>query len=137
MERGKVPRIFTIEATKEQDLRYGETHSSPRHLSAAQCVRALTGKGPPNRKPLSYNNLLDTDAAWTAVREFSEPAVIILKHQNPVAQLWLKILLKRTIEPFRVIQLPHLGIIAANREIPLEFVEHFADIQKQFVEVLA
>ncbi len=34
-------------------------------------------------KPLSYNNLLDTDAAWAAVREFDDPSVIILKHQNP------------------------------------------------------
>ena len=34
-------------------------------------------------KPLSYNNFLDADAAWNAVREFDEPAVVILKHQNP------------------------------------------------------
>ena len=36
-----------------------------------------------NGKELSYNNILDTDACWTLVREFDEPAVVVLKHQNP------------------------------------------------------
>ena len=36
-----------------------------------------------NGKELSYNNILDTDACWTLAREFDEPAVVILKHQNP------------------------------------------------------
>ena len=36
-----------------------------------------------NGKELSYNNILDTDACWSLVREFDEPAVVISKHQNP------------------------------------------------------
>ena len=34
-------------------------------------------------KPLSYNNYLAAAAAWNLVREFDEPACVILKHQNP------------------------------------------------------
>ncbi len=135
----KFPRIFTIEATKEQDLRYGENpqqsavfyrlpDASEHSLARAQQIQG---------KPLSYNNLLDTDAAWTAVREFSEPAVIILKHQNPCGSAVAENIVEAYYRAFSCDPTSAFGgIIAANREIPLEFVEHFADIQKQFVEVL-
>ena len=134
----KFPRIFTIEATKEQDLRYGENpqqsaafyrlpNASEHSLARAQQIQG---------KPLSYNNLLDTDAAWTAVREFSEPAVIILKHQNPCGSAVAENIVEAYDRAFSCDPTSAFGgIIAANREIPLEFVEHFADIQKQFVEV--
>lgn len=135
----KFPRIFTIEATKEQDLRYGENpqqsavfyrlpDASEHSLARAQQIQG---------RPLSYNNLLDTDAAWTAVREFSEPAVIILKHQNPCGSAVAENIVEAYDRAFSCDPTSAFGgIIAANREIPLEFVEHFADIQKQFVEVL-
>lgn len=135
----KFPRVFTIEATKEQDLRYGENpqqsaafyrlpNASEHSLARAQQIQG---------KPLSYNNLLDTDAAWTAVREFSEPAVIILKHQNPCGSAVAENIVEAYDRAFSCDPTSAFGgIIAANREIPLEFVEHFADIQKQFVEVL-
>ena len=135
----KFPRIFTIEATKEQDLRYGENpqqsaafyrlpNASEHSLAKAQQIQG---------KPLSYNNLLDTDAAWTAVREFSEPAVIILKHQNPCGSAVAENIVEAYDRAFSCDPTSAFGgIIAANREISLEFVEHFADIQKQFVEVL-
>ena len=135
----KFPRIFTIEATKEQDLRYGENpqqsaafyrlpDASEHSLARAQQIQG---------KPLSYNNLLDTDAAWTAVREFSEPAVIILKHQNPCGSAVAKNIVEAYDRAFSCDPTSAFGgIIAANREISLEFVEHFTDIQKQFVEVL-
>ena len=135
----KFPRIFTIKATKEQNLRYGENpqqsaafyrlpDASEHSLARAQQIQG---------KPLSYNNLLDTDAAWTAVREFSEPAVIILKHQNPCGSAVAENIVEAYDRAFSCDPTSAFGgIIAANREIPLEFVEHFADIQKQFVEVL-
>ena len=135
----KFPRIFTIEATKEQDLRYGEnpqqsasfyrlSNASEHSLARAQQIQG---------KPLSYNNLLDTDAAWTAVREFSEPAVIILKHQNPCGSAVAENIVEAYDRAFSCDPTSAFGgIIAVNREISLEFVEHFANIQKQFVEVL-
>jgi phosphoribosylaminoimidazolecarboxamide formyltransferase/IMP cyclohydrolase len=70
---------------KAQDLRYGENpHQKAafyRFVDAKEntLARAEQLQG----KELSYNNILDTDAAWTAVREFEEPACVIVKHMNP------------------------------------------------------
>jgi phosphoribosylaminoimidazolecarboxamide formyltransferase/IMP cyclohydrolase len=70
---------------KVQPLRYGENpHQAAafyRFVDAAEhtLARALQLHG----KELSYNNILDTDAAWGAVREFAEPACVIIKHTNP------------------------------------------------------
>ncbi len=71
---------------KVQDLRYGENpHQSAafyRFMDAKEntLARAEQLQG----KDLSYNNILDTDAAWSAVREFAgEIACVIVKHTNP------------------------------------------------------
>jgi len=70
-------------------------------------------------KELSYNNLLDLDAALEAVREFAEPAVVIVKHTNPcgvatdatgVAAAYLA---AREADPVSAFG----GIVAANREV--------------------
>lgn len=71
---------------KIQDLRYGENpHQAAafyRFIDAKDhtLARAEQLQG----KELSYNNILDTDSAWSAVREFTEsPACVIVKHTNP------------------------------------------------------
>jgi phosphoribosylaminoimidazolecarboxamide formyltransferase/IMP cyclohydrolase len=76
--------VFTAEGTK---LRYGENP----HQRAA--FYALPGSGEPepsvataqvlNGKELSYNNYLDIDAAFELVKEFAEPAAVVIKHTNP------------------------------------------------------
>lgn len=139
------PALLDLHLTKAQDLRYGENP----HQAAA--VYKLTGElanlvSSPNPlvgaeqlqgKPLSYNNLLDADAAWNAVREFDEPACVILKHQNPCGSAVAKDVTTAydralACDPKSAFG----GIIAVNREVPLALVEHFADQNKQFVEVL-
>ncbi|MBX3443555.1 MAG: bifunctional phosphoribosylaminoimidazolecarboxamide formyltransferase/IMP cyclohydrolase [Planctomyces sp.] len=68
-----------------QALRYGENP----HQSAAWYVEpnaprnSLTAAEQVHGKELSYNNLLDLDAALAIVREFAEPAATVLKHNNP------------------------------------------------------
>jgi phosphoribosylaminoimidazolecarboxamide formyltransferase/IMP cyclohydrolase len=70
---------------KRQDLRYGENP----HQRAAFYADPFAPPGSLPRaeqvsgKPLSYNNLLDADAAWRLVWEFSEPAAVVVKHANP------------------------------------------------------
>ncbi|MDY2788911.1 MAG: bifunctional phosphoribosylaminoimidazolecarboxamide formyltransferase/IMP cyclohydrolase [Atopobium sp.] len=133
------PEQLLITATKEQDLRYGE---NPRQAAAFyvdpqapehSLARAQQIQG----KPLSYNNLLDTDAAWSAVREFNDPAVIILKHQNPCGSATADDVTTAYDRAFACDPVSAFGgIIAVNREVPLSLVEHFADINKQFVEVM-
>src|SRR5690606_17787962 len=78
------PEQLTAVWHKAQDLRYGENP----HQRAAYYVERGTPWGlgsarPLHGKELSYNNLLDTDAAWAMAIDFAEPCVAIVKHTNP------------------------------------------------------
>ncbi|NUT42937.1 MAG: bifunctional phosphoribosylaminoimidazolecarboxamide formyltransferase/IMP cyclohydrolase [Thermoactinospora sp.] len=71
-------------ATWELDssLRYGENpHQKAALYTSGQ--GGLAGAEQLHGKEMSFNNYLDTDAAWRAAWDFSEPAVAIIKHQNP------------------------------------------------------
>ena len=81
----RFPAHWTLTLDRQAALRYGENphqqaawysepHGGPATLAAA---RQRHGK------ELSFNNLLDLDAAMSLVREFSEPASVVLKHNNP------------------------------------------------------
>lgn len=139
------PAAFDLHLEKAQDLRYGE---NPHQTAAvyrfadsfgnfASSASPLVGAEQIQGKPLSYNNFLDVDAAWNAVREFEEPAVIILKHQNPCGSATGEDVTEAYDRAFACDPKSAFGgIIAVNREVPLSLVEHFADVNKQFVEVL-
>ncbi len=78
---------------KSQELRYGENpHQKAAFYKVSQDLSLDFGDNPEYRlsnakqyqgKELSYNNYLDIDAAWMAVREFDEPTCVIVKHQTP------------------------------------------------------
>ncbi|MFA9457746.1 bifunctional phosphoribosylaminoimidazolecarboxamide formyltransferase/IMP cyclohydrolase [Halalkalibacter sp. AB-rgal2] len=79
------PETFTVTYERKQGLRYGENphqqatfYKKPLadHASIAS-AKQLHGK------ELSYNNIHDADAALAIVKEFSEPAVVAVKHMNP------------------------------------------------------
>ncbi len=84
-EREEFPKFLTVSFEKAQDLRYGENphqkaafYKEP--LVSEPCVsnaKKLHGK------ELSYNNILDADAAIALAREFCEPACAVVKHTNP------------------------------------------------------
>jgi len=78
-----LPADFTLGGHKVRDLRYGENP----HQSAA-LYRTAAGGGIAGAKQwqgleLSYNNLLDAQAAWSLVADFPDVAVAIIKHANP------------------------------------------------------
>jgi len=78
-----LPQDFTLGGHKLRDLRYGENP----HQSAA-LYRTATGGGIAGARQwqgieLSYNNLLDAQAAWSLVADFPDVAVAIIKHANP------------------------------------------------------
>ena len=81
----RFPAEVRFRLEKAQDLRYGENpHQDAafyRFIDAKEhtLARATQLQG----KELSYNNILDTDACWAAVREFEAPACVIVKHTNP------------------------------------------------------
>ena len=132
-------QVLTVPLEKQQDLRYGE---NPQQTAAFYRMPAAHEHSVVNArqiqgKELSYNNLLDTDAAWSLVREFDGPACVILKHQNPCGSAVAEDVTSAYDRAFACDPKSAFGgIIAVNREVPLELCEHFADVNKQFVEVL-
>jgi len=84
--RGEFPRILTRQWVQIQDMRYGENP----HQRAAFYRDAKVGAGllaayrQVQGKELSFNNVVDADAAWECVRSFaSVPTCVIVKHANP------------------------------------------------------
>jgi phosphoribosylaminoimidazolecarboxamide formyltransferase / IMP cyclohydrolase len=79
------PETFTATFQRQSKLRYGENPHQPAAFYVEQnapkdsVAKAEVLHG----KELSYNNLLDLDAAWNLVREFIEPAAVVIKHNNP------------------------------------------------------
>ncbi|MDO8915120.1 MAG: bifunctional phosphoribosylaminoimidazolecarboxamide formyltransferase/IMP cyclohydrolase [Coriobacteriia bacterium] len=123
---------------KVQDLRYGENpHQAAAFYRFADAREHTLARAQQlHGKELSYNNILDTDAAWTAVREFAEPACVIVKHMNPcgsaiaadVVAAYDKAFASDPISAFG-------GVMSFNRPVPLGVAEHIAENQ-QFVEVM-
>jgi phosphoribosylaminoimidazolecarboxamide formyltransferase / IMP cyclohydrolase len=79
------PTNLFMDFEKISDLRYGENpHQKAafyrwggRSASGLAAARQLQGK------ELSYNNIVDLEAAWNLVREFDDPACCVIKHTNP------------------------------------------------------
>ena len=78
------PEKLTLEFTKLQDLRYGENpHQKAAFYKEKSKVRGLVNLKQLQGKELSFNNILDLNSAFELVKEFSEPAAVIVKHNNP------------------------------------------------------
>jgi phosphoribosylaminoimidazolecarboxamide formyltransferase/IMP cyclohydrolase len=84
-EAGDMGHTLTLAYDKVQDLRYGENP----HQKAAFYQKALPLEDSLSQaeqlqgKELSYNNIMDTNAALEIIKEFTEPTVVGLKHANP------------------------------------------------------
>jgi len=83
--REKLPQRIHISLERKQAMRYGENphQHAALYIPAGRPVAGLAGAKQIQGKELSYNNLVDLDAAWNLVTEFSRPAVAIIKHNNP------------------------------------------------------
>ncbi|MGH2449166.1 MAG: bifunctional phosphoribosylaminoimidazolecarboxamide formyltransferase/IMP cyclohydrolase [Chloroflexota bacterium] len=81
------PGTFTIPLYKLYDLRYGENlHQSAALYSTTDSASAqpISSARQLQGKELSFNNLLDLDAAWSMASDFSAPTVSIVRHTNPI-----------------------------------------------------
>ena len=131
------PRTFNQQLIKKQDMRYGENshqqaafyvEASPQEASVAT-AQQIQGKA------LSFNNIADTDAALECVKEFSEPACVIVKHANPCGVALGESILEAYQRAYKTDPTSAFGgIIAFNRELDAETAQ--AIIEKQFVEVI-
>lgn len=133
----KFPRTFNTQLLKKQDLRYGENS----HQSAAFYVDLNTDEASVatavqlQGKALSYNNIADTDAALECVKEFEQPACVIVKHANPCGVALGSDLLDAYNRAFKTDPTSAFGgIIAFNRD--LDGATAAAIVERQFVEVI-
>jgi phosphoribosylaminoimidazolecarboxamide formyltransferase / IMP cyclohydrolase len=128
-----LPERLVLTAERVQALRYGENpHQQAafyRWAGAAPAFEQLQGK------ELSYNNLVDLEAAWAMPQEFAEPAVAIIKHTNPSGLACAPSLVEAYRLAFECDPVSAFGsIVACNREVALDVVEAIGGL---FVEVLA
>jgi phosphoribosylaminoimidazolecarboxamide formyltransferase/IMP cyclohydrolase len=130
------PDTFTIQFAKAQDLRYGENpHQQAAFFREADpALSALSNARQHQGKELSYNNIMDGDAAWRMVSDFDLPAAVIIKHANPcgaatssdICGAYLKALKTDPVSAFG-------GIVALNRPVDGKAA---AEIAKIFFEII-
>jgi len=79
------PEVLDLHFKKRAALRYGENpHQKAAFYAEPGCRHASVATAETlHGKELSYNNLLDLDSALNLVREFSDPAAVVIKHNNP------------------------------------------------------
>lgn len=131
------PKKLLLEFNHSQVLRYGE---NPHQQAAFYAEPDSEPASLPNLsqhqgKALSYNNIMDTDAAVSMVREFDVPAAVIVKHANPCGIGRDKTSLMTAFQRAHSTdaQSAFGGIIALNRKVDTELAVLMA---KNFVEVI-
>ena len=131
------PRTFNTQFHKVQEMRYGENphQQAAFYVEAHPAEAGIATAKQIQGKELSYNNVADTDAALECVKNFSEPACVIVKHANPcgvavAADIGRAYQLAFATDPESAFG----GIIAFNRE--LDAATARAIVDSQFVEVI-
>jgi len=132
----KLPERINIALERRQGMRYGENphQAAALYVPAGRSAAGLAGAKQLQGKELSYNNLVDLDAAWALAAEFQRPAVAIIKHNNPcgaaeqdsLREAYVKALACDPVSAYG-------GVIALNRAMDAATAEEMA---KLFVECI-
>jgi len=129
------PPTLRLSFQKMMDLRYGENpHQKAAMYSDGSAAGVANGRQLQG-KELSYNNIVDLQAAWDLAQEFSEPVCAIIKHTNPcgtgtgktLAEAYKKALECDPVSAFG-------GVIGVNRTVDGDAAEEMA---KLFLEAIA
>ena len=134
-ESAKFPEALRVNMPLAQSLRYGENPHQRASLYSDGSGLGIAGATQLQGKELSYNNLVDLDACWEMAQEYSETAVIIVKHTNPcgaatgvtVLEAYEKALAADPVSAFG-------GVLGINRQVDKAAAEVIA---KLFVEAIA
>ena len=129
-----LPPDLNLRAPKLMDLRYGE---NPHQAAALYGKRGqgLAGAEQLHGKELSYNNLVDLDAAWQLAAEFSQPAAAIMKHTNPCGCAERVSLAEAYRKAFECDPLSaYGGVIGFNAAVDEETAR---EVSKTFIEAIA
>lgn len=130
-----LPQEFLGAYEKVSDLRYGENpHQKAAFYRDFGKPSGMGGMHQLHGKELSYNNIVDMEAAWNMVWEFSEPAACIIKHTNPcgaaigvdVHEAYVRAYEADSTSAFG-------GIVAVNRPVDIDTAE---EMSKIFLEVI-
>jgi phosphoribosylaminoimidazolecarboxamide formyltransferase/IMP cyclohydrolase len=123
-----------LRVPKACDLRYGENPHQTARLYA-HGDSGIAGAKQLHGKELSYNNLVDLDAAWQLILEFSEPAAAIIKHTNPCGCAEQPTLAEAYRKAFEADPVSAFGgVLAFNRTVDEETA---TEIAKTFIEAIA
>ncbi len=118
------PGRLAMAMFKDQELRYGENphqRGAFYRLPDSREVSVGTAQLLPGGTPISFNNLMDANAAFELVKEFDEPAAVVVKHMNPcgcavdadIRKAYEKAYLGDVVSAFG-------GIVALNRTVDKE-----------------
>lgn len=123
-----LPETVTVSFEKIQDLRYGENpHQKAAFYAETGARKGLALMKQLQGKELSFNNILDAQAACAIVREFTGPAAVFVKHNNPCGaaqdtSLCKALIAARDCDPLSAFG----GIIAVNRALDVKTAEAVA-----------
>jgi phosphoribosylaminoimidazolecarboxamide formyltransferase/IMP cyclohydrolase len=129
-----LPAFLDIRSPRALDLRYGE---NPHQKAALYSNRqgGIAGAEQLQGKELSYNNLVDLDAAWQLIREFDRPAAAVIKHTNPCGCAEASTPADSYRRAFEADPVSAFGgVLAFNRAVDRETA---AEISKTFLEAIA
>lgn len=122
---------------KANDLRYGE---NPHQRAAAYRMGApgIVGARQLQGGELSFNNLVDLDAAWRLVQEFEPPAAAIVKHTNPCGVAVASTLAEAYQKAYEGDpRSAFLGILALNNEVDATTAERIVTTRFRFEAMVA
>lgn len=132
-----LPLRLHFDFERQQAMRYGENphQQASLYVPAGKPRTGFAAARQMQGKELSYNNLVDLDAAWSLACEFSAPAVAIIKHNNPcgaaenpsLTEAYRQALACDPVSAFG-------GVIALNRPVDADTA---AELEKLFVECIA
>jgi len=133
------PEDMTIALKKRYGLRYGENPHQPAAFYAEAVVGGAVDTGITwveqlGGKELSFNNILDADAAWGAVTDFAAPTVAVIKHTNPcglasyddIAEAYRRAFSGDPVAAFG-------GIVASNRPVTLAMAQEMKPVFYEIV----
>ncbi|MFL6445288.1 MAG: bifunctional phosphoribosylaminoimidazolecarboxamide formyltransferase/IMP cyclohydrolase [Candidatus Sulfotelmatobacter sp.] len=129
------PQAIRFSFQKVLDLRYGENPHQKAAMYSDGSGAGVANAHQVQGKELSYNNIVDLQAAWDLAQEFEEPVCAIIKHTNPCGTATGKTLAqayKRALECDPVSAFG--GVLGVNRPVDLEATE---EMHKLFLEVIA
>ena len=127
---------FSLTYEKHSEMRYGE---NPHQAAAAYKISGDSSNSVLNAKihqgkKLSYNNIMDADAAFSCLKEFEETACVIVKHANPCGVSKGENMLEVYKQAFNADSLSAFGgVIAMNKQCDELVAE---EISKVFVEIV-